>query len=162
MVKRLLLLTLFGFSGSLAQSHSDTAFTAGSHSYSSVGFNASFVSGIGLSYRRHLPSPSLFQFTGGIVSSGGTTSSSFGLEYQYELSRRETFRYYIGFGFGLYSGSTTSTAAGLGIGLEVPLVGGTIFESVTGGFDLFYPVMYSGDSKTVVSVGASMYLFYNF
>jgi hypothetical protein len=161
MVKNFLICILVGTTAVIAQPLPDSSFAVGSHPYSSIGFNASSVSGIGLSYRRHLQSPSLFQFTGGIVTSGGSTASSFGFEYQYELSRKETFRYYIGLGFGLYHGSTTGTATGLGIGLEVPIVGTTIFESVTGGFDLFYPVVYSGDNS-VISLGASIYIFYNF
>jgi hypothetical protein len=110
-------------------------------------------------------SPGLIQFTGGFLTSEGTTSSSLGFEAQYELSQKETFRYYIAVGFGTYSGKTsTTTAMGFGMGLEVPIIGsGGIYESVTAGFDIFYPSLYIEPGRTdVVTVGGSLYLFYSF
>ncbi|MBI4427870.1 MAG: hypothetical protein HY562_02005 [Ignavibacteriales bacterium] len=87
--------------------------------YKSFGFNASSISGLGLSFRTHLAGPSLVQFTGGLLVSGNSTSYSVGLEYQYEISRRSDLRYYIAFGAGIYNSSTSSTAtAGLG-GLDL-------------------------------------------
>lgn len=135
---------------------------AGRQSYSSAGFNFSSVSGVGLSFRHHFPSASLLQFGAGIISSGDRTNSALGLEYQYELSKKETFRYYLTVGGGIYSGSTSSTAAGIGVGLELPMLGEKIYESVTGGLALFYPVAYSEDQRSNISFGASLYFFYNF
>ncbi|MEX2115390.1 MAG: hypothetical protein WEB37_00765 [Bacteroidota bacterium] len=148
-----------------SQPNRDSVFTIPHQSYSSVGFNVSSVSGMGLSYRHHMNSPGLIQFTGGFLTSEGTTSSSLGFEAQYELSQRETFRYYIALGIGTYSGQTsTTTAMGFGMGLEVPIIGsGAIYESVTAGFDIFYPSLYMESGKTdVVTVGGSLYLFYSF
>ncbi len=135
---------------------------SGRHAYSSAGFNVSSVSGLGLSYRHHFAGASLLQFSGGILSSGSRTSSALGFEYQYELSKKETFRYYVVAGGGLYSSTKATSALGLGIGLELPILGDVIFESVTGGVGLFYPVAYSKNSGSVVSFGGSLYFFYNF
>jgi hypothetical protein len=148
-----------------SQSNPDSISAAARRSFSSVGFNVSSVSGMGLSYRYHMDSPGLIQFTGGLIVSDEATSSSFGFEAQYELSLSETFRYYLALGFGTYSGkTTTTTAAGFGMGLEVPIIGsGGIYESVTAGFDIFYPALYIETGKSnIVTVGGSLYLFYSF
>jgi hypothetical protein len=131
--------------------------------YSSFGFSASSVSGLGLSYRKHFPGPGLIQFTGGVISGNGTTASSFGVAYQYQLSKKDNFRYYIASGVGVYSSSNTnpSTVLGLGIGIEVPGLGSTIFESVTAGGELYYPTFYLG-SHPSITFGGSIYVFYNF
>jgi len=148
-----------------SQSSQDSAFTTTHQSFSSVGFNVSSVSGMGLSFRHHMNSPGLIQFTGGFLTSDQSTSYSLGFEFQYELSLKETFRYYVALGIGTYSGSDSKTTAmGFGMGLEVPIIGsGAIYESVTAGFDIFYPSLYMETGKTdVVTVGGSLYLFYNF
>ena len=153
-----LLLSSFAF----AQSVPDTS-APGYRSYSSFGFSASSVSGLGLSYRKHFPGPGLIQITGGLISGGGTTATSLGLAYQYQLSKKDSFRYYIATGGGFYtsSGHSTTTVLGLGIGLEVPGIGSTIFESVTAGGELYYPAFYLGPDPSI-SFGGSIYIYYNF
>ena len=143
-----------------AQSVSDTT-EPGYRSYSSFGFNASLVSGVGLSYRNHLQGPSLIQFTAGVLSGGGSTFTSFGFAYQYQLSKKDNFRYYIATGAGLYTSGSSRTVIGFGIGLEVPGIGTTIFESVTAGGELYYPAFYLGTNPSV-GVGGSIYIYYNY
>ena len=96
--------------------------------------------------------------------SSETTSYSLGAEPQYELSHDETFRYYIAAGIGTYSGkSSKTTAIGFGMGLEVPIIGGGIYRSVTAGLDIFYPSLYMQTGKSdVVTVGGSVYVYYSF
>ena len=153
------------FAVALSQSERDSVRMTSYQPYSSVGFNVSSVSGMGLSFRHHMDSPGLIQFTGGFITSDQTTSYSLGFEGQYELSLNETFRYYIALGIGRYSGKVSSTTAmGFGMGLEVPIIGsGGIYQSVTAGLDIFYPSLYIETGKTnVVTVGGSLYLFYSF
>ena len=161
MFKKLFFCVLVAITSASAQVTNDSTLAPGYRPYSSIGFNLSSVSGLGLSYRNHLASPSQFQLTAGIVSSKSSTSYSVGFEYQYQLSKKDSFRYFIATGVGVYSGTTSTTAAGLGIGLELPIIGTTIYESVTAGADLFYPVLYSGN-ESLVSFGGSLYIFYNF
>lgn len=162
MFKKFLFCVLVVFFSASAQVTEDSTLVPGYHPYSSIGFNLSTVSGLGLSFRSHLANANQIQFTGGIVSSKGSTAYSFGFEFQYQLSKKDTFRYYVATGLGMYSGSPKgTTAVGLGIGLELPIIGTTIYESVTGGVDLFYPVFYMGN-ESLVSFGGSLYIFYNF
>lgn len=152
-------------SAAFSQSERDSVQLKSHRQYSSFGFNISSVSGMGLSFRQHLDSPGLIQFTGGFITADQVTSYSLGFEAQYELSLNETFRYYIGVGIGTYSGKvTTTTAMGFGMGLEVPIIGsGGIYQSVTAGFDIFYPSLYIETGRSdVVTVGGSLYLFYSF
>jgi hypothetical protein len=156
-----IILVLLWFTGSGLALGQDSI-TPGRRPYSSAGFNVSSVSGLGLSYRHHFDGPSLLQLTGGLISSESGTNSALGLEYQYELSKKETFRYYIAAGGGVYTASSSSTALGIGIGLELPILGDVIYESVTGGLAIFYPVSYTGDARAIVSFGGSLYFYYNF
>jgi hypothetical protein len=144
-----------------AQSPVDSTQTTGPSHFNSIGFNASSLSGLGLSYRNKLSAHDLFQLTGGVLDSEGRTNFSFGLEYQYQLSKKPSFRYYLAVGAGLYSDIQTTTFVGLGMGLELPIVGSTIFEGVTSGCCLFYPAInLSHDPR--IGIGGSVYLFYNF
>ena len=161
MIKKFLFCLLVAGTSTLFAQTNDSTLAPGYHPYSSIGFNLSSVSGIGLSYRNHFASPSQIQLTAGIVSSESSTSFSFGFEYQYQLSKKDSFRYYVSTGVGVYSGTVSTTAVGLGIGLELPIIGDIIYESVTGGLDLFYPVLYTGN-ESLVSFGGSLYIFYNF
>jgi hypothetical protein len=160
MTKRVMVCLFLLSSISIAQSSYDST-APGYRKYSSFGFNASLVSGVGLSYRSHLQGPSLVQFTAGVLSGGGSTFSSLGFAYQYQLSRKDNFRYYIATGAGLYTSGTSRTVIGFGIGLEVPGIGTTIFESVTAGGELYYPAFYLGPNPSV-GVGGSLYIYFNF
>jgi len=160
MVKRVFVGLFLLTSIANAQSKYDSS-SPGYRGYSSFGFNASLVSGVGLSYRNHLQGPSLIQFTAGVLSGGGSTFTSFGFAYQYQLSKKDNFRYYIATGAGLYTSGSSRTVIGFGIGLEVPGIGTTIFESVTAGGELYYPAFYLGTNPSV-GVGGSIYIYYNY
>jgi hypothetical protein len=142
---------LAGVSVLSAQTSLDSTQTAKSSRFSSIGFNVSSVSGMGLSYRNQLTTRSLFQVTGGVLTTDKRTSYSFGLEYQYQLSKSPSFRYYLAGAAGVYSDITTKEFAGFGLGLEIPIVGPTIF----------YPA-FNLSGKTQIGIGASVYVYYNF
>jgi hypothetical protein len=158
------LLCLFIFLGTnllLAYSPPDSTEATGPTHFNSIGFNASSVSGLGLSYRNKISAHDLFQLTGGVLDSDGRTDFSLGFEYQYQISKNPTFRYYLAVGAAVYSESQTTTIAGFGMGLEVPIVGKTIFEGVTTGGCLFYPA-FNLTRDPRIGIGGSIYLFYNF
>jgi len=52
-----------------------------------LGISAGPASGVGISFRDHLPSKISFQIVGGIIKSGDKTSASIGAEFQYDLVR---------------------------------------------------------------------------
>ena len=161
MTRRLIVLIVLFSTESFAQTVEDTTRAAARRPYHSFGFNASFVSGIGISYRNHTAGPSLFQVTGSVFSSEGSVFYSVGLEMQIELSSNPGFRYYIPIALGLYvPESKTTTVVGLGMGLEVPVIGPGIYEGVTIGGELFYPAVYLS-TKNSVGLGGSIYIFYN-
>lgn len=146
-----------------AQASLPDSVITGTLTYNSFGFNASTVSGLGLSYRHHSVLYSLIQVSGGIIKTTDNIAYSAGVEYQYELSRRTDFRYYICLGSGLYnSGGSSGFVGGFGVGFDTPVFGHTVKENMTAGISLFYPTIYSGTSETTISFGASVYFFYNF
>lgn len=145
--------------------------------FNSFGFNASSVSGLGLSYRYHATGPQLFMLSGGIVSSNDWLYASLGAEFQYEISEREDLRYYLAVASGfyytkedlydfmtddMYTNSDSDFHLGIGVGFEYPFLGSTIFKNMTVGVTIYYPAIYFTNSGTDIAMGAGAYFFYNF
>lgn len=130
--------------------------------YSTVGFQASFVSGIGISFGLNETGKYRARATFGILTSDNKTYSSFGVDYQVELTKRQDFRVFIGPGFGVRSISTESshTTLGLGTGVESPVTGNSVYQNVTGGVTVYYPT-YFFLSKNISFAGA-VFISYNF
>lgn len=130
--------------------------------YSSIGFQASFVSGIGISFGLNESGKYRARATFGILTNDSKTYSSFGIDYQFELTKRQDFRVFIGPGFGTRSISTESshTTLGLGTGIEAPVTGNSVFQNVTGGVTVYYPT-YFFLSKNISFAGA-VFISYNF
>lgn len=83
------------------------------------------MSGVGLSFRHHLPTALSYQIVGGIIKVNDRLSYSIGAEVQYDLVRSVISRFYVGGGAGyFYSGSSSHNEMdgpariGLGIGGE--------------------------------------------
>jgi len=91
------------------------------------------ASGIGLSFRHHLPVPASYQITGGIIKIDEKLSYSIGGEVQYDLIAAHAFRFFAAAGVGYYySGKDRNemeapARAGLGIGGEVEAYSGIHF-----------------------------------
>lgn len=130
--------------------------------YNSVGFQASFVSGIGISYGMNETGKYRARATFGILTNGDKTYSSFGVDYQVELTKRTDFRVFIGPGFGMRSISTenTHTTLGLGTGIEAPITGQTPYQNISGGVTVYYPT-YFFLSKNI-SFAGGVFISYNF
>ncbi len=60
-----------------------------------LGVAAGWASGIGVSFRAHLPSKSSFQGVFGIIRTSDKLSMSVGGEYQYDLVRGSATRFYV-------------------------------------------------------------------
>jgi len=162
--KKLLGIMLVVFSSLLAQ---DTTTIHEPLRYSSVGFQASFVSGIGVSYGLNEMGKYRFRITGGIITDGDKTHYSYGTDYQFELTRTGRFRVFLGPGFGVsgtnVKGSSSSSARprlGLGTGVESPFTGTSVFENISGGATVYYPT-YFFVSKEISFAGA-LFISYNF
>ncbi|MDE3058561.1 MAG: hypothetical protein KGJ59_11465 [Bacteroidota bacterium] len=140
----------------------DTASANEDITYHSLGFQASLVSGIGISYGINEQNRYRFRATGGLITSSDKSYYSFGFDYQYELTKNKPFRVFIGLGGGIRgkSGSETNTALGLGSGIEGPVTGTGIFENVTIGAEIYYPTFYF--SSSTISVGGGIFISYNF
>ncbi|MGB9598969.1 MAG: hypothetical protein ACPL7I_00325 [Myxococcota bacterium] len=154
--------------------------------YNSFGLNASSHSGIGLSYRYHLPLPILFQITGGVASEGESFYYSVGGEVQRELSKSKDKRAFGSLAIGLYgerykendydatyytgmeppkrwkADNTISFA--IGVGGELAL-GNAVVDSLSLGCEIYPIGIYITDSEESnfhMFPGAALYLFYNF
>jgi len=88
------------------------------------------ATGLGLSFRHHLPSQLSYMVTGGIVKVDEKLSYDIGVEGQFDLARSETNRFFVAGGFGhYYSGKNENrmdapTRIGLGIGGEFAVTPG--------------------------------------
>ncbi len=89
-----------------------------------LGFSAGWASGIGLSFRSHLPSNSSLQGVFGIIKTSDKLSMCIGGEYQYDLVRNNSTRFFLGtalsyFYQGVHSNEASAPfRAGAGIGGE--------------------------------------------
>ena len=92
-----------------------------------LGLSVGPASGIGISFRNHLPSKISYQLVGGIIKAGDKTSASIGGEFQFDLVRGTTTRLYFGPSISyFYSGTDSNTyvgpfRAGIGVGGELSL-----------------------------------------
>jgi hypothetical protein len=89
------------------------------------------ATGLGLSFRHHLPSPFSYQIAGGIIKVDDRLSYDIGVEGQFDLARGETNRFFVGGGIGsYYSGKSghndmsAPTRVGVGIGGEFAVTPG--------------------------------------
>ena len=90
-----------------------------------LGFVGGPATGLGLSFRHHLPSPFSYQIVGGIIKATDRLYYSVGTEFEYDLSRTSVIRFYAAAGLSyFYSGisshndMTAPTRMGIGIGAE--------------------------------------------
>ena len=90
-----------------------------------LGISVGPASGIGISFRDHFPSKISYQIVGGIIKTGGQTSASIGAEFQYDLVRANSTRFFFGPSTSyFYNGSGGNSFAapfrlGIGVGGEL-------------------------------------------
>jgi len=106
-----------------------------------LGLAAGMVSGIGLSFRHHLPSVFSYQITGGIVKPGDKLSYAIGAEVQFDLVRSPSTRFFVAGGAGYYYSGTSSHNDVEGPGRFGAGVGGEI--AIGGGFHVSGELMFS-------------------
>jgi hypothetical protein len=124
-----------------------------------LGFFAGASGGIGLSFRHHLPMQLSYQVTGGIIKLDGKMRSNVGFIVQYDLTRSDRSRFFVGGAFGYYySGKdgnnemTAPTRGALGIGGEWPMSGGLHFSG-----DLMFTFFSDGNVLPLPQVGVYYY-----
>ena len=95
-----------------------------------IGVAAGPVSGIGLSFRHHLPARFSYQITGGIIKVDDKVNYAVGGEAQFDFTRAEANRFFLVLAAGYYySGKSGDNELegpgrmGLGVGAEVSLGG---------------------------------------
>ena len=100
-----------------------------------IGIAAGPVSGIGLSFRHHLPGRFSYQVTGGIIKVDDKLSYAIGGEAQFDFTRRPSERFFLVLAAGYYhSGKSGDNElagpgrVGLGVGGELSL-GGPVHAS---------------------------------
>jgi hypothetical protein len=97
-----------------------------SHSVFGIGLFGGAATGLGLSFRHHLPSSFSYQVVGGVINASEKLSYDFGMQLQFDLIRSATTRFYAGSGIAFfYAGKSGGTnemdgpgRLGLGIGGE--------------------------------------------
>ena len=93
-----------------------------------LGFSAGFASGIGLSFKHHLPGKLSYVVNGGVIKSKDKLSYALGGELQFDLHRSPGSRFFaVAAGGYYYSGSDDLNEMeapgrfGIGVGGELPL-----------------------------------------
>jgi hypothetical protein len=166
MTKRSFLTPVFIFSSILLPSLScyaqDSLAVPEGRKYTTIGFQGSFVSGIGISAGYNEENKYRFRVTGGLVTSDNISYYSFGIEYEVDLTKHKPYRVFIGPGFGVRGESDGDTHAtlGIGTGFETSLTGNAMYENVTGGVEVYYPTFYFLTST--IWFGGGIFISYNF
>ena len=130
--------------------------------YSSIGFQCSFVSGIGISYGVNEAGKYRVRVTGGIITSGDKAYYSFGADYHFELTNNSKFKVFIGPSIGTIGTSTDAPTPRLGLatGVENPLTGNTIYQNISAGLIVYYPTYFFQSSD--ISFAGGFFIAYNF
>jgi len=107
-----------------------------------LGVSAGWASGIGLSFRSHLPSNVSVQGIFGIIKTSDMLSMSIGGEFHYDLVRNNTTRFFVGSALSyFYEGNSRNEVSapyrfGAGIGGEF-YIQGALHVTVEGMFTVF-------------------------
>ena len=107
-----------------------------------LGLSAGWASGVGLSFRSHLPSNVSLQGVFGIIKTSDKLSMSIGGEFQYDLVRNNTTRFFVGSAASyFYDGKNRNEVSapyrfGAGIGGEF-YVQGALHVTLEGMFTIF-------------------------
>jgi hypothetical protein len=125
-----------------------------------LGASISVGTGIGISFRHHLPSIMSYQITAGIIKDSRNLLYDIGAEVQIDLVRGETTRFYGGGGIGyFYKGENSNDLKGpfrvaTGIGLETK-----VRESLHFSGSLYFTYFTNGQILPLPSVGMHYYFF---
>ena len=100
-----------------------------------LGLAGGAATGVGISFRHHLPGTVSYEITGGIVKADNKTSYAIGGELQFDLIRAPASRFFVAGGFGYYYAGRGSgnelkgpSRVAVGIGGEVPAGSGFHFS----------------------------------
>jgi len=125
-----------------------------------IGLFAGPASGMGLSFRHHLPSAISYQITGGVVKSSEDLYYSIGSELQYDFILGSSTRVFAVLGLGFYYSGTSNqndldapARVGLGVGGEF-----RVFERIHGIVEGVFTYFTDGTILPLPQVG----LFYYF
>jgi hypothetical protein len=126
-----------------------------------LGLAAGAASGLGLSFRHHLPSVASYQLTGGIIKVNDRLSYSIGAEVQFDLARGPVSRFFVGGGAGYYYSGTSSHnemvgPARLGVGIGGEYAGGAGLH-VSG--DLMFTYFSDGTVLPLPQIGLFYYFY---
>jgi hypothetical protein len=126
------------------------------------GFSASRISGLGLIFGWDTSPKITIQITGGIFKTNTSSSSSFGMEVQYNITNVTGYRLYVGPAIGTFNSTDNSgytktesseTVFGFGMGGAAPVTG--IFnDRLRFTLSLYYPTFYKDGIG--IGIGASM------
>jgi hypothetical protein len=126
-----------------------------------LGLAAGSASGMGLSFRHHLPSVASYQITGGIIKVDDRLSYSLGAELQFDLARGPVSRFFVGGGAAyFYSGTSSHNEmvgpARLGVGIGGEYAGGAGLHVIG---DLMFTYFSDGTVLPLPQIGVFYYFY---
>ena len=167
MVRSCLFLVITCWAGMLSVAHAQAVMperargTALRTNVFGLGFAAGPATGLGLSFRHHLPSPFSYQIAGGIIKGSEKLSYDIGLEGQFDFARGPLSRFFVAGGVSYFyagrSGHNEMEGPGrFGLG-----VGGELASSseVNFGFELMFTVFSDGTVLPLPQFGVHYYFY---
>jgi len=139
----------------------DSSQNKSQQSFSSFGFQASFVSGTGITYC-YTANVIRCRVTGGWIKSADESDYTFGFDVHYYLANASGFNLFLGPSFGIYGSSTESTNARLALAtcFEAPIISKEKRNNLCAGILMYYPSYYF--SSSTLNPTAGIYIIYNF
>ena len=130
--------------------------------YQSYGFQASSVSGMGLSYGQTVTDRVRYRISGGVLSNGSAMNFSIGGDVHFFLTKDTKYNIFVGGSAGS-SGSSVEAPkprVSYSTGIEVPLSGPRISNGISIGAIIYYPAYFIQSSQINFMVGA--FIYYNY
>jgi hypothetical protein len=118
------------------------------------------ATGLGLSFRHHLPSNVSYQIVGGVISTSSKLSYDLGIQIQYDLMRSMRTRFYAGGGIAYFysgksgGGNTLDGPGRLGIGIGGEFITDSEFSAT---LELMFTYFTDGTILPLPQVGVHYY-----
>jgi len=139
----------------------DTSQNKSQRSFSSFGFQASWVAGTGITYC-YTSNDFRYRVTGGWIKLEKESEYTYGFGVHYYLANAPGFNIFLGPSFGVYGSSKEDTKNRLALAtcIETPFMTKEKRNNLCGGFILYYPTYYF--TSGTLNPSAGLYVLYNF
>jgi hypothetical protein len=136
--------------------------TAQKKNYQSYGFQASPVSGSGISYGQTINNYLRYRISGGALSSGSDLNFSIGGDVHFILTKETRYSLFIGGSVGVSGSSAEAPKPRISYstGIEIPISASRVGNGLSTGIIIYYPAYFINSSQLKLMFG--VFIYYNY